>query len=177
MLLYRPSSAHSSWTITRPKPEAKESWRQLDEQSVQKVKEGLPSNWADEVPQKLIRNAERIVKYGLYDHPELKTWYKGRISLIGDAAHSTSTVKITPIPSVCSTLSRFLQHLEQRANQTFEDIHPLPHQTQSIRFTTPTATSEALFSEYVGPIEAIIGPLWFSRTALHFMQTSKMRRS
>ena len=29
---------------------------------------------------------------GLYDRPELSTWHKGRVILIGDAAHPTSPV-------------------------------------------------------------------------------------
>lgn len=45
------------------------------------------------------------MKYGLYDRPELESWFKGRIVLLGDAAHPTSP------------------HLAQGANQAFEDIY------------------------------------------------------
>ena len=59
----------------------------------------------------LVRHAERITKvrfflatqivissnnfypqYGLYDRPELQQWHKGRVVLLGDAAHPTSPV-------------------------------------------------------------------------------------
>lgn len=34
-----------------------------------------------------------VRKYGIYDRPELETWFKGRVVLIGDAAHPTSPVR------------------------------------------------------------------------------------
>ena len=34
------------------------------------------------------------IQYGLYDRPELKTWYKGRVVLLGDAAHPTTPVRM-----------------------------------------------------------------------------------
>ena len=33
-----------------------------------------------------------ILQYGLYDRPELTTWHKGRVVLLGDAAHPTTPV-------------------------------------------------------------------------------------
>ena len=35
-----------------------------------------------------------LYQYGLYDRPELKTWYKGRVVLLGDAAHPTTPVSL-----------------------------------------------------------------------------------
>lgn len=53
----------------------------------------------------MVKTGQKIVKYGLYDRPELESWFKGRIVLLGDAAHPTSP------------------HLAQGANQAFEDIY------------------------------------------------------
>lgn len=40
----------------------------------------------------MIKSAERLLRYGVYDRPglEAKQWYDGRCILIGDAAHPTS---------------------------------------------------------------------------------------
>ncbi|GJE95746.1 hypothetical protein PsYK624_119330 [Phanerochaete sordida] len=52
----------------------------------------------------IVRSSLKIVKYGIYDRAELKTWHQGRVVLIGDAAHPTSP------------------HLVQGANQAYEDV-------------------------------------------------------
>ncbi len=39
---------------------------------------------------KIIRNSHEIIAYPIYDVPKLSHWYKGRVCLIGDAAHGIS---------------------------------------------------------------------------------------
>ncbi len=39
---------------------------------------------------KIIRNSHEIIAYPVYDLPKLSHWYKGRVCLIGDAAHGIS---------------------------------------------------------------------------------------
>lgn len=39
---------------------------------------------------KIIRNSHEIIAYPIYDLPKLSHWYKGRVCLIGDAAHGIS---------------------------------------------------------------------------------------
>lgn len=37
---------------------------------------------------------DRLNQYGLYDRPELESWHKDRVGLLGDAAHPTSPVRL-----------------------------------------------------------------------------------
>ena len=73
-------------------------------------------------------------QFGLYDRPALTSWSKGRIVLLGDAAHPTSP------------------HLGQGANQAFEDIYHLLRQLKlhKISATNPISTEalEAVFRDY-----------------------------
>lgn len=39
---------------------------------------------------KIIKNSHEIIAYPIYDVPKLSHWYKGRVCLIGDAAHGIS---------------------------------------------------------------------------------------
>lgn len=39
---------------------------------------------------KIIKNSHQIIAYPIYDVPKLLQWYKGRVCLIGDAAHGIS---------------------------------------------------------------------------------------
>ncbi|QIH34194.1 NAD(P)/FAD-dependent oxidoreductase [Sphingobacterium sp. DR205] len=39
---------------------------------------------------KIIKNSHQIIAYPIYDVPKLSQWYKGRVCLIGDAAHGIS---------------------------------------------------------------------------------------
>ncbi|WP_431985035.1 FAD-dependent monooxygenase [Streptomyces qinglanensis] len=42
------------------------------------------------VPQLIEDTADGIIGYPIYDMPSLPTWHKGRVCLVGDAAHATS---------------------------------------------------------------------------------------
>lgn len=37
---------------------------------------------------------DELLQFGLYDRKELTTWHKGRVVLIGDAAHPTAPVRV-----------------------------------------------------------------------------------
>ncbi|EKM53958.1 uncharacterized protein PHACADRAFT_257472 [Phanerochaete carnosa HHB-10118-sp] len=91
------------WAVTQREPEAKEAWRAMDDVALAELKESQFSTW-DFGGGELVRNGTHVTKYGLYDRPNLTTWYQGRVVLIGDAAHPTSP------------------HLGQGANQAFEDV-------------------------------------------------------
>lgn len=86
----------------------------MDDQFEESFKNGPFSEWAFGGGE-LVKTAGRLVKvsafhqtiitnrslteyphyqYGLYDRPELETWHKGRVVLLGDAAHPTSPVSI-----------------------------------------------------------------------------------
>lgn len=104
MLIVPMDDSLVAWAISQREPEAKEEWRSIDAAAAEDFKGNSPfSEWpfgAGEV----LRNSFKIVKYGIYDRPELGTWHKGRVILIGDAAHPTSP------------------HLGQGANQAYEDV-------------------------------------------------------
>ncbi|KAL0956145.1 hypothetical protein HGRIS_002308 [Hohenbuehelia grisea] len=106
MISYPISQTHTGWAITRREPELKESWRSLDDEKQTQIKTGEFSTWPFGAGE-LVKHADRIVKYGLYDRPELAAWHKDRVVLLGDAAHPTSP------------------HLGQGANQAFEDVYHL----------------------------------------------------
>ncbi|CAL1707693.1 unnamed protein product [Somion occarium] len=103
-IAYAVSDNRYSWAGTRREPEAKETWKAMDKDAQEDFKKNSSySSWGAGVGD-LVRNADKVVKYGLYDRPELTTWHSGRVILIGDAAHPTSP------------------HLGQGANQAFEDV-------------------------------------------------------
>lgn len=92
-------------------PEANETWKAIDEETMENFKRSRYSQW-DFGAGELVKNSAEIIKVcpniaclrrgpsylmsvmqlGLYDRPELSTWHKGRVILIGDAAHPTSPV-------------------------------------------------------------------------------------
>ncbi|GBE81426.1 FAD/NAD(P)-binding domain-containing protein [Sparassis crispa] len=106
MVFYQVNEKQTSWAVTLQEPEAKETWRAMDEERQREFRESRFNKWGFGGGE-LVSNAKTIVKYGLYDRPELKTWHKDRVVLLGDAAHPTSP------------------HLGQGANQAFEDIYHL----------------------------------------------------
>lgn len=91
------------WAITTREAEAKEMWRTMDADAAEAFKQTSPVAHWDYGVGELVQNATMVTKYGLYDRPELPAWHKGRVVLIGDAAHPTSPF------------------LGQGANQAFED--------------------------------------------------------
>ncbi|KAJ7102774.1 hypothetical protein C8R44DRAFT_808523 [Mycena epipterygia] len=106
MITYPISETGYSWAITQREAEAKETWHAMDKAAQDAVRSSSFSQLPFGVGE-LVSRAEKITKYGLYDRPELKSWHKGRVVLIGDAAHPTSP------------------HLGQGANQAFEDAYHL----------------------------------------------------
>ncbi|KAJ7716469.1 FAD/NAD(P)-binding domain-containing protein [Mycena maculata] len=120
VISYAVSEKTYSWALTRREPETKETWRAMDAAAQDSVRNGPLSQLPFGVGY-LVQNAEKITKYGLYDRPELKSWHKGRVVLIGDAAHPTSP------------------HLGQGANQAFEDVY---HLIRLFHEHHPSPTSE-----------------------------------
>lgn len=104
MIAYQVNESEISWALTLRESEAKETWKPLDGDALSEFAKTAPFRDADFGGKELIGSVTHLVKYGLYDRPELKTWHKGRVLLIGDAAHPTSP------------------HLGQGANQAFEDV-------------------------------------------------------
>ncbi|KAF8589121.1 FAD/NAD(P)-binding domain-containing protein [Ramaria rubella] len=113
-----------SWAVTRPEPESRESWKaEAGDIFREGLANGLDCEWEDGISAKeLINGAPEIIKFGLYDRKELSTWYKGRVILIGDAAHPTAP------------------HLGQGANQALEDVSKLT--SLLIRHAPPSALSD-----------------------------------
>ncbi|KAI0654315.1 FAD/NAD-P-binding domain-containing protein [Cubamyces menziesii] len=106
MIAYPVNDHQTSWGFTTKEPEAKETWRAMDEEAQRKFREGPYSQWPFGAGE-IISRGQNIIKYGLYDRPELESWHKGRVVLLGDAAHPTSP------------------HIGQGANQAFEDVYHL----------------------------------------------------
>ncbi|THH01139.1 hypothetical protein EW026_g1507 [Hermanssonia centrifuga] len=134
MISYPINDKQCVWAATRREPEAKETWRAMSIDNAEEFKKSsLYVEW-DYGGGEMVKStgASVIIKYGLYDRPELKRWHKQRVCLLGDAAHPTSP------------------HLGQGANQAFEDIdllisllaqyNPIPH-------SPPTHVLENIFSE------------------------------
>ncbi|KAG1791047.1 uncharacterized protein HD556DRAFT_1387296 [Suillus plorans] len=104
MIAYPVAEDEYAWSITTRGAEAKENWRMQNAEQQNEIRKGPFSAWGFGAGD-LVKTGQKIVRYGLCDRPELESWFKGRIVLLGDAAHPT-----TP-------------HLGQGANQAFEDIY------------------------------------------------------
>lgn len=95
MVAYPVGGEFISWAITSPdSEEAEESWAAYSAQQLPEQKEALLQEfeaWCTPVKD-LIHGVQRLMKYGLYDRPELapNQWYGGRIVLTGDCASPTS---------------------------------------------------------------------------------------
>ncbi|KAJ7123872.1 hypothetical protein C8R43DRAFT_1090705 [Mycena crocata] len=135
IISYPISETGYSWAFTRRESETKETWRAMDTAAQDAVRNGpfsqLPFGAGD-----LVRNAEKITKYGLYDRPELKSWHEGRVVLIGDAAHPTSP------------------HLGQGANQAFEDAYHLVRLLVQHHTAVDSEPSSAVLSTVFTEFEA-----------------------
>lgn len=85
----------TSWAITLPNAkDSDESWRLYSQAERDTIKQDLAlqlKDWTSEVTE-MVKSAERVIKYGLFDRPELRPdqWYTKRCILVGDAAHPTS---------------------------------------------------------------------------------------
>jgi salicylate hydroxylase len=93
--------------ITTREAEVKEDWKTQHVEQQNEIRTGPLSDWGIGAGD-LVKTGQKIVKvsplsqqtfsslnewqYGLYDRPDLKSWFKGRIVLLGDAAHPTSPV-------------------------------------------------------------------------------------
>ncbi|KAL2075071.1 hypothetical protein VTL71DRAFT_13 [Oculimacula yallundae] len=110
IIAYPVSGTTTSWAITsRSKVQELETWKALSPSELAAQKTSLLNGletW-DEPVRTLVHDAEKIIRYGLFDRPvlESKFWVskEGRTVLIGDAAHPTSP------------------HLGQGGNQAAED--------------------------------------------------------
>ncbi|KAH9920085.1 uncharacterized protein B0H18DRAFT_1025880 [Fomitopsis serialis] len=112
LIAFPMNDKQTSWAITRREAEARESWRSIDDEQQNHFKEGPWSQWPFGAGE-LVRTADRIVKYGLYDRPELRSWHKGRVVLLGDAAHPTSPHNPSAAAPSAELLSTIFSEYEQ----------------------------------------------------------------
>ncbi|GJE95020.1 FAD/NAD(P)-binding domain-containing protein [Phanerochaete sordida] len=134
MILVPMSDDEMVWAISQREPEAKEDWRSIDQETADEFKKNSRfSEWPFGIGE-LVKSSIKIIRYGIYDRPELETWFKGRVILIGDAAHPTSP------------------HLGQGANQAYEDVGLLIDLLEKHNPSAEAPSSETLttvFSELV----------------------------
>ncbi|PRP78300.1 hypothetical protein PROFUN_13834 [Planoprotostelium fungivorum] len=103
MVAYGYSEGEIAWAATLPEPEQPEVWKGMTNEEQEEFKRRSTfTDWGASIRQ-MMETTDRIIKVGLYDRPALDVWHRGRVLLIGDAAHPTSP------------------HLGQGANQAMED--------------------------------------------------------
>ncbi|KZO93973.1 FAD/NAD(P)-binding domain-containing protein [Calocera viscosa TUFC12733] len=131
-LCTRVTDTQLAWATTVPEAEeAKEDWRRVSmtDPSGQALVQGLACADWENGPREVVASATFVTKYGLYDRPVGDTWHKGRVVLLGDAAHPTSP------------------HMGQGANQAMEDIY---HLVRLLVLAQPltSASLSAAFTSY-----------------------------
>ncbi|VDB86562.1 unnamed protein product [Peniophora sp. CBMAI 1063] len=134
MITYPINDKESSWALTLREDEHQETWHAASNDILQKIKDSPQAKWPFGAGD-LIKATDKVVKYGLYDRPQLTSWYKGRVVLLGDAAHPTSP------------------HLGQGANQSWEDVYHLTaflDKFNSNRESLPTSDLATIFKAYEG---------------------------
>ncbi|KAK1961302.1 FAD/NAD(P)-binding domain-containing protein [Colletotrichum sublineola] len=114
VICYPIAHSRTSWALTLPGNDEEEAaWGLFSDEKRAAEKEKMTGilqakGW-DPVVLGMVNSAERLIKYGIYDRPELQPeqWYSGRCVMVGDAVHPTSV------------------HLGQGANQACEDCYYL----------------------------------------------------
>ncbi|GJD00771.1 salicylate hydroxylase [Colletotrichum higginsianum] len=131
VICYDMTHDKTSWALTLPGEAVEEaSWGLFgDEQRAaakKAISAALEAKGWDPVVLGLVNSAERLIKYGIYDRPELspEQWYSGRCVMIGDAVHPTSV------------------HLGQGANQSCEDCYFLAEAIPDFDHTKPLSTEQ-----------------------------------
>ncbi|KUJ09375.1 FAD/NAD(P)-binding domain-containing protein [Mollisia scopiformis] len=138
-IAYPISKTTTSWAITqRSNIEEVETWQQMSVSQLAVYKSNLlaeSQTWCEPI-QDLIKGSERLIKYGLFDRPQLEKekWVSeaGRCVLIGDAAHPTSP------------------HLGQGANQALEDCWHLARLLPDGEVEMERKTLKEMFLEFSG---------------------------
>ncbi|EKM52862.1 uncharacterized protein PHACADRAFT_100160 [Phanerochaete carnosa HHB-10118-sp] len=130
MIVVPVSDSLMTWALSQRGPEFKEEWRSIDAAAAEHFKKNSPfSQWPFGAGE-LVRNSLKIVRYGIYDRPELKTWFRGRVVLIGDAAHPTSPF------------------LGMGANQSYEDVGLLIDLLEKYSPSTESPSTDTLAAAF-----------------------------
>jgi len=113
---------HISWITRKLSPEYQLSRSAAERKS--RVLDEI-ADWAEPIKEIVkATDADRILEGPIFDRPPLKTWSKGRVTLLGDAAHPMGPA------------------MGQGANTAFEDARVLAH------CLTHSATIEEAFTNY-----------------------------
>jgi 2-polyprenyl-6-methoxyphenol hydroxylase-like FAD-dependent oxidoreductase len=76
-------------TVEADEHEVKKKFSAMSEQNFKKMISDDYSDFHKPAP-KLIANSDKLIKTMIYDIPGIPEWYKGRVLVIGDAAHAVS---------------------------------------------------------------------------------------